>query len=252
MTYVASALATAPAATTSSKYLYIPSHRIITELEGQGFTLHSQREARTRKEEHKGHTKHVLTFRQKDDVNARKIGDATPQIGIINSHNGAGSLRVFAGLFRFVCTNGLVVGDTWDENVYPHRGNSHSLEDILGDVFGLVDRFSGVADQVRALQATTLTPQQRLDFAEQASRLRWEEGKEQASPQTLLRARRGDDQGSDAWSTFNVVQENLIKGGLKAYNPIQRRRSTIRAITGLDEDLRINRELWQSAVALVA
>lgn len=239
--YVPSALATQAARTTSEKYRFFSTAAIIGTLEHAGYDLHSQTEAHTRKEEMKGFTKHLLRFRRPGDVNARRIGDAVPEIGVVNSHNGGGSLRIYAGLFRLVCLNGMVVGDTWDSSTYPHRGNGHTLDDILEDVFGITEHFTTVTAQVQNMQARTLTQGTREEFARQAALLRWEEGQEPVTPHQLLRSRRLDDRGSDAWSTFNVVQENLIKG--QTYYARTGKRKT-RAIKGLDSDLNLNRRLW--------
>ena len=47
---------------------------------------------------------------------------------------------------------------------------------------------------------------------------------------------------------MNVVQENVIKGGIRApYNPRATRRSSMRSVKGIDQDVRLNRALWQLA-----
>ena len=65
----------------------------------------------------------------------------------------------------------------------------------------------------------------------------------------LLRARRSEDRSSDLWTTFNRVQENTIKGGLSGRNK-QGRRTTTRAVNGIDQDVKLNRALWVLAQAL--
>lgn len=63
----------------------------------------------------------------------------------------------------------------------------------------------------------------------------------------LLLPRRSEDRSTDLWTTFNVVQENAIRGGLSAWGRDannQRRRYTSREITGIDQDVKVNRALW--------
>jgi hypothetical protein len=63
----------------------------------------------------------------------------------------------------------------------------------------------------------------------------------------LLAPRRTQDVGTDLWSTFNVIQENVVRGGLDASGPNangQYRRHTTRAINGIDQDLKLNKALW--------
>ena len=66
-------------------------------------------------------------------------------------------------------------------------------------------------------------------------------------PEQLLTQRRSGDLGNDLWSTWNVVQENAIKGGIRAVgrDDLGRpRRVKSRAVTGIDQDIRLNKALW--------
>jgi len=51
---------------------------------------------------------------------------------------------------------------------------------------------------------------------------------------TLLQPRRSSDNGTDLWTTFNVLQENITHGGA----------GIGRGISRLEDDLRFNQELW--------
>jgi hypothetical protein len=48
------------------------------------------------------------------------------------------------------------------------------------------------------------------------------------------------------WRTFNVIQENLVRGGVRGVASNGRRQRT-RAMTGVDASTRLNRELWTLA-----
>lgn len=66
-------------------------------------------------------------------------------------------------------------------------------------------------------------------------------------PDQLLHPRRADDQRPDLWTTFNVVQENALKGGLVGIGwDAQGRphRSRTREVRGIDQDVRLNKALW--------
>jgi hypothetical protein len=66
-------------------------------------------------------------------------------------------------------------------------------------------------------------------------------------PDQLLIPRRRDDRANDLWTTFNVVQENVIKGGLSAMGRDangRRRRTTTRQVNGIDQDVRLNKALF--------
>jgi hypothetical protein len=68
----------------------------------------------------------------------------------------------------------------------------------------------------------------------------------------LLAPRRRDDAGNSLWETFNRVQENAVKGGLSARaarKPGERRGRmvTTREVKGIEQDVKLNRALWQLA-----
>lgn len=85
-----------------------------------------------------------------------------------------------------------------------------------------------------------------LALAEAALSYRFEEGHQPVSPQQLLRPRRREDLSDDLWTTYQRVQENLIKGGLCGQNR-QGQRIHTRAIKGIDSDVKLNRALWVMA-----
>ncbi len=70
-------------------------------------------------------------------------------------------------------------------------------------------------------------------------------------PGQLLEARRELDQGNDLWRVYNVVQENMMRGGLTYLNQRGRLSST-RGICAIREDVRINTALWGAAMTTLA
>ena len=58
-----------------------------------------------------------------------------------------------------------------------------------------------------------------------------------------------DDNHEDLWSTFNRVQENLVKGGLSGRSANGRQQRT-RPVQGIDQNVRLNRALWLLADGL--
>ncbi len=76
----------------------------------------------------------------------------------------------------------------------------------------------------------------------------------QLEPRQLLEARRiadetGGDSSRDLWKTLNVVQENMVRGGVTARDANLRRRRT-RAVASIAEDNRLNKALWRLAEEL--
>lgn len=71
--------------------------------------------------------------------------------------------------------------------------------------------------------------------------------RENVRPVQLLLPRRTQDVGSNLWSTYNVIQENVVRGGIASFGPNahgQLRHGRTRAINGIDQDLKLNKALW--------
>ena len=59
----------------------------------------------------------------------------------------------------------------------------------------------------------------------------------------ILRPRRQQDMGNDVWTVYNVVQENIIKGGFTNSNTGRK----ARAVKHIDKTISYNQELWDLA-----
>ncbi|EAW9211952.1 DUF945 domain-containing protein [Salmonella enterica] len=62
----------------------------------------------------------------------------------------------------------------------------------------------------------------------------------------ILTPRRYEDRSDDLWTTYQRIQENLLKGGLPG-RTAKGKRSHTRAVNGIDGDIRLNRALWVMA-----
>jgi hypothetical protein len=189
------------------------------------------------KEERQGFQKHIVRLRHSQLMPT--LGEEFPEIILINSHDGLSSLKMMLGLFRFVCSNGMVSGDVQDEIKYTHR--KVNLDAINEGAMSLVSRAGRITDSVNRMKSRQLTISERNDFIHQAAMLRYDEPN-QIQLDSLNRLRRYDDRGDNLWNTFNRVQENLTQG---------RRYSGIRRITSPSTDISINRGLWKLAETIL-
>ncbi len=149
------------------------------------------------------------------------------------------------------CTNGLVVS----MGVFPawrvtHRGDV--LRYVVCAAYRISERFDALAAGVERMERTVLDAGERLAFAAQALALRFPKDVHAGlEPSQLLVPRRQEDVGNDLWRTFNVVQENVLRGGLSRRSATNRLTRT-RRITAIAEDIRLNSALWEMAVARTA
>jgi len=150
------------------------------------------------------------------------------------------------GIFRVVCTNGLIVSmGSFPSFRVAHRGDI--VEEVVASALDISERFGVLAGQVERMEHRVLPKDEQIAFAERALAVRFSEPVESGIQSTqLLTCRRVDDLGNDLWSVLNKVQENLLRGGLTRLAP-SGRRSRTRRITSIGEDLRINSRLWDLA-----
>jgi hypothetical protein len=225
----------------SSKYAFLSTAKVIEALGSEGIKPYSCKTSYTRMEDKRGYTKHMLRFRQ-PSTDKPIVGGVHPEIVLTNSHDRGSSFSIELGLFRLVCSNGLVVSSGVFD-AFRIRHVSTDIDTVLGAVHSILQQFPQVEDSIRRMQGVQLTDSQREYMAQLAMGLRWEADKAPFESTRLLSYRRSADSGKDLWSTYNVIQENMLQGQhVRAYHS----RST-RAIKSIDSDLAINRGLWSIA-----
>jgi hypothetical protein len=230
----------------SERYTYIPTAQIVEHLMKRDYGVFSAMQGGSRLEGKRDYTKHLLRLRPLSQPT--QVGGTHNEIVLINSHDGTSAYRLMAGIFRMVCGNGLVVAESTIEDVRVKHSGA-----ILSDVAAGVERISGqlpaLADRVQGMQAITLAPDEQRVFAAAALTARY--GVEAPiTPEQILSTRRQEDKAPDLWSTLNVTQENILRGGNR-YRVETKRGTTQRRKTGavnsVDGQTNINRALWQLA-----
>lgn len=224
----------------SERYTYIPTITLLNKLREEGFEPFFACQTRVRNIDKQEHTKHMLRLRRRDTI----TGTEVPEIILLNSHDGSSSYQMIPGMFRFVCMNGMVCGDTFGEIRVPHKG------DIVGQViegaFEVLKTFDDIGDNMAEMKTINLNPAEQLLFAAAALDYKYGEERQPVTASQILEPRRFEDRKSDIWTTFNRVQENLIKGRLPGITA-QGKRTRTRPVTGIDGDVKLNRALWKLA-----
>ena len=240
-----SIFADTPHESRSERYSYIRTATVLTELRKEGFQPFMVCQTRVRHEDRRDYTKHMLRLRHESQIN----GDEANEIVLINSHDGTSSYQMLAGMFRFVCQNGLVCGDTFADVRVHHKGNV--IDHVIEGAYEVLHGFEQAQDSRDGMRAIALDDGEAEVFARSALVLKYDEpGKTLPITESqILRPRRFDDNHTDLWSTFNRVQENLVKGGLTGSSANGRRQRT-RPVQGIDQNVRLNRALWLLAEGL--
>ncbi len=235
-------------ASLSEKYSFISTENIIKILAQNNFLPFSAYQSGSRSTEKALTTKHLIKFRYGSDKTFfPQLGGLIPEIILSTSHDGLSSFRFMGGIFRLVCTNGLVVSDGSCAN-YNIRHMGASEGDIIDAVFDVLDSTTKAMTKTSEMKLIELNQSQKFEFAEEAFQLRWD-AKEAPdfSPARLLEPKRSYDRPNDLFTTFNTIQENLIRGGIRYYSKKpdgELDRNTVRAVNSIDANLKINKGLW--------
>jgi len=233
----------------SAKYNFIPTERVLTGLLRVGFVPVEARQTRARRASAL-YTRHVLRLRRR--VETVRVKDSVPEVLFLNSHDGTSAYQLRIGLFRVVCTNGLIVSrGAFPTYRVPHRGNA--VDDVIAAAIQVSEQFGSLAEQVDLMERRRLSNDEQIRFAERALALRFQNPATTGiTPAQLLACRRPEDAGDDLWSALNKVQEALLGGGLILRSAGAGWPRRTRRITSIREDLRLNSGLWDLAVGLLA
>lgn len=237
-----SAFAITPYHKQSDRYAFIPTSQVIDGMRAAGFVPVQASQSRTKILDKKDFTKHLIRFRAVGSLGQRAIvGDSVLEAVLINSHDGTSAYKLFAGIFRFVCSNGLVVADSLVGSVnIRHSGNV--LQEVVESTSQIFEDAPKVLEVIGKWSNIQLAGEEQLALATAAHTVRFPEtDKAPVTPDRLLRARRYEDQGSDLWKTFNRIQENSTKG-------IRGRRGHgTRGVKNIDGNINLNRALFSLA-----
>ena len=174
--------------------------------------------------------------------------DVFPQILLTNSHDGKNAFTFTAGLFRLVCENGLVVSSQEFENM-KLRHYGYSFEELQNTIKAMVEKLPLTVESLNKFKAVQLGQEQALDFAKKALETRFTKEELEiidVDLDKLLTPTRPQDQGSDLWSVYNVIQEKLVNGMFNYTYGTKNRKA--RKIKNFKQDLVLNEKLYDLAL----
>jgi hypothetical protein len=229
----------------SDRYTCIPTIDVLHGLQKEGFQPFMVCQTRTRDEGKREFAKHMVRMRHASQINAAEANE----IIVLNSADGSSSYQLLGGQFRFVCSNGLVSGDVNSDVRIKHMGDVIST--VVAGAYDVLEGFERIENQRDGMKALTLNNGEQAAFANAALALRYDTDIAPApvTEAQILQPHRRDDMGGDLWRTFNTVQEHIMGGGLRGRNATGKR-TTTRAVGGIDQSVKLNRALWILAEAM--
>ena len=244
-----SIFAPGPMAGVSGRYTFVPTTQIIEGLREHDWVPVSVEQQRVRTEARRGFQKHLIRFRRAEQM--QTLDEWNVELVLVNSHDGGCAYQLHAGIYRRICSNGLVLSEGAFQAIrFRHSGLETS--EVVQASFRLIDFMPKVGELVGRFRARTLEVRESRALAEQALLLRYPSIAEAPiDPDTLLLAQRPEDEGVDLWNTTNRLQENLIRGGVSDSRRDRRGRlRSVRALRGIDSKVTVNKSLWSLAERL--
>ena len=235
---------------TSKHYVHIPTEKVIDDMATLGWGVVDAKQVKARK--NAGYQKHMVVFGNDDITITGKDGDTVmPRILMTNSHDGKNSFQFQAGLYRLVCSNGLVIADAEFANMkIRHMG--YDLNELSTVISEIVEKLPLTVECMNKLKAKELSEQEQIQFAKEAlaTRLSEKEISKYTSDDIikLLNPTRKEDNGNDMWSVYNVIQEKIIHGMFDVYGVSGKVRKA-RKIKNFKQDTQVNQELYELALS---
>ena len=255
----------------SKHYSFVPTMNVVNDLRALGYEVVDAKQVSARKKSTRGYQKHMITLEHPkyklDQVNEVEISDGKtetqvkkpteyPQILLTNSHDGGNAFTLSAGIFRLVCSNGLVIKtEDYGSARLVHKG--YSFEAVQKLVKEFEETVSEVLNKITEMKKVQLTKDQQIEFAKQAALLRFksksynEDNIEKVvNIDDLLNVERKEDAGNGLYEVFNRVQESLINGKYTYLGTKDKPRKA-RPIKNFKQNIEVNKKLSELAFELV-
>jgi len=233
----------------SDHYSFIPTSRVLSALMDAGFIAVDARQTQAR------HTsplyaRHVVRLRRRMET-VQLRGYSLPEVVFLNSHDGTSRYELRLGIFRLVCSNGLIVSrGAFPAYCVAHRGKV--VDEVVASALKVSEQFERLAAQVERMEARRLTRDEQVHFAERAIALRFPDPTRSGMhPSQLLTVRRREDLGDDLYTITNRVQEHLCRGGANR-RAADGRLTRMRRITSIKREIELNSQLWDLATEVIA
>jgi len=244
----------------SKHYSFVPTSKVINDLRTLGWNPVDAVQVKARKKETNGYQKHMVTF----ENDSYKTEGATeyPQLLLTNSHDGGNAFTLSAGIFRLVCSNGLVIKtEDYGSARLVHKG--YSFEAVQKLVKEFEETISEVISKITAMKKVQLTKEQQIEFAKKAALLRFtaksyneDNIADVVDIDDLLNVDRKEDAGNGLYEVFNRVQESIVQGkylyaASGKVNDADTKTRKARPIKNFKQSIDVNKKLSELAFELV-
>jgi hypothetical protein len=231
----------------SDHYTQIPTIQVVEDMRQLGWEPVQAIGVKARKGGNSAIKKHLVKFRNEGVYMADVDGNVDSYIEILltNSHDGSSTFRFEVGIFRLVCSNGLVIKDK-DMGTLKIRHQGYDFETLRSLIHTMVERLPDVVGRINKFNEIEITDELANAFAAKAAQLRFGDNLKEINTDQLLLVERKEDAGMSMWAILNRVQEKLVGGGFNYQNDKGKTRKA-RALKNFTQNIEFNSELWELA-----
>ena len=227
----------------SDKYHFVSTIEVLNVIKSLNWYPVSVQQSSVMDDDKEGYQKHLVRFRHFDDLlNPR---ENAVELLLFNSHDRSTTFSISMGIYRFICSNGLVIADSIFES-YKIKHIGDRFEDVQNAINNITSYKPIIKEKIDTFESIMLTQAERDSFARSSIPLRFDKHL-QVNYKDLLVAHREEDVKNDLYTTLNVIQENLLRGKISGVNKETGRRFTSREITSISKDIDVNKGLWDIA-----
>ena len=246
----------------SDKYVQANTMTVIDDLAKLGWFPVQAKQCRAKKNSSGVRSFHMIALQNpnikimKTSADGTKVVDTYPRIIMTNSHDGYNSFKFMLGLFRIICSNGLVVCDNQMVNMSIRHIN-YTFEELRRIVAQAIEEVPNIVNTMNKMRTIELSEEQKKNIARSMFKIRKnveENAQIEVSDEVLediLTPVRAEDKRNDLWTVFNICQEKMIKGGFSASSKNNKTRKQ-RGITSIKKDMEFNQRLWEVASEYLA
>lgn len=240
-----SIFADSPIESVSSQYHFVKTSDVLDTFREAGYFPILAGESKSRLQEGQPYVKHIIQFRSIENLLKVPKDGLYYDICLKNSHNKTSSFSLELSCFRLVCSNLLTVST--DQLLYRriiHKGFQTSKVKMA--IEEMVNYIPTIEKEFEAMKNTTLNDVESLAISKTAIDFRFDTDKHDVDPKELLTINRDEDAFPSAFNIYNRLQESVLNGGVKLKDKLSQKVTTSKAITAIDEKIRLNKQLHKT------
>lgn len=241
--------------TKSDRFQVIQPSLIQDVLDKHGFDLVHLKSGKAKTEDRQDFQTTVARYRSRD---AFEIDGLSFDL-IFKVPHLYGRLVGVLGLFRGICANQMNVGKWFECIKVAHTGNP--IEVLNQMIPQLVAQRAKLIEQVKAMQSRDVTPTELAQLAQTVAGIRLADVENVTTIETrdLITPRRNEDTASDLFTVLNVLQENVMRYGIRyqtarvdEFGTVHERNMTARRVSDKSvKAIDLNASIWDAASKLL-